>query len=47
MQEGLDFMQIVAMKEDKVYAITYSSEKSRYSTYLPIIEEMINSFEVT
>jgi hypothetical protein len=47
MQEGLDFMSIVAIKDDKVYTITYSSDKSRYSTYLPIIEEMINSFEVT
>ena len=46
-QEGLDFMQIVAMKDDKVYTILYSSEKTRYSTYLPIIEKMINSFEVT
>ena len=46
-QEGLDFMQIVAMKEDKVYVITYSSEMTRYSTYLPIIEKIINSFEVT
>ena len=46
-QEGLDFMQIVAMKEDKVYTILYSSEKTRYSTYLPIIEKMIDSFEVT
>src|SRR5215212_2734272 len=46
-QEGLDFMQIFATKEDKVYSIIYSSEKSRYSTYLPIIEKMINSFEVT
>ncbi|HZA47454.1 MAG TPA: PsbP-related protein [Nitrososphaera sp.] len=46
-QEGLDFMQIVAMKEDNVYTILYSSETTRYSTYLPIIEKMINSFEVT
>ena len=46
-QDGLDFMQIFAIKEDKVYAILYSSETTRYSTYLPIIEEMINSFEVT
>jgi hypothetical protein len=46
-QEGLDFMQIFAIKEDKVYAISYSSETTRYSTYLPIIEEIINSFEVT
>ena len=46
-QEGLDFMQIFAINEDKVYTILYSSEKTRYSTYLPIIEKMINSFEVT
>jgi PsbP-like protein len=46
-QEGLDFMQILAIKEDKVYSILYSSEKTRYSTYLPVIEEMIDSFEVT
>ena len=46
-QEGLDFMQILAIKEDKVYSILYSSEKTRYSTYLPIIEEMIDSLEVT
>jgi hypothetical protein len=46
-QEGLDFMQIFAINEDKVYTILYSSEKTRYSTYLPIIEKMIDSFEVT
>jgi PsbP-like protein len=46
-QDGTNFMQILAIKEDKVYSIIYNSEKSRYSTYLPIIEEMINSFEVT
>jgi hypothetical protein len=46
-QAGSNFMQILAMEEDKVYSIIYSSEKSRYSTYLPIVEEMINSFEVT
>jgi hypothetical protein len=46
-QEGLDFMQIFAINEDKVYSILYSSEKTRYATYLPIVEEMINSFEVT
>ena len=46
-QEGIDFMQILAIKEDKVYSVLYSSEKTRYSTYLPIIEKMINSLEVT
>jgi PsbP-like protein len=46
-QDGLEFMQIFAVKEDIVYAISYTSEKPRYSTYLPIVEELINSFEVT
>jgi hypothetical protein len=46
-QDSLDFMQIFAIKEEKVYTILYSSESTRYSTYLPIIEEIINSFEVT
>jgi hypothetical protein len=44
MEEGTDFMQIFAIKDDKVYSILYSSEKTRYSTYLPTIEKMINSF---
>ena len=46
-QDGLEFMQIFAIKENELYTIIYSSEKTRYSTYLPIVEEMINSFEVT
>jgi hypothetical protein len=46
-QDGLDFMQIFAIQDDKVYTITYSSERTRYSTYLPIIERVIDSFEVT
>ena len=46
-QDGLDFMQIVAIKEDKLYSILYTSERTRYSTYLPIVEEIVNSFEVT
>jgi PsbP-like protein len=46
-QEGLDFMQIFAIKEDKAYTISYLSQNSRYSTYLPTIEQIINSFEMT
>jgi hypothetical protein len=45
-QEGLDFMQIFAVKEDTVYTISYISQSSRYSTYLPMIEQIINSFEM-
>jgi photosystem II reaction center protein PsbP len=46
-QDGLEFMQIFAINEDKLYTILYSAERTRYSTYLPIIEEVIDSFEVT
>ena len=46
-QDGLDFMQIFAIQDDKVYTITYSAERTRFSTYLPIIERVIDSFEVT
>jgi hypothetical protein len=46
-QEGLTFMQIFAIEEDKVYSISYLSDMSRYYTYLPVVEQMINSFEVT
>jgi hypothetical protein len=46
-QDGLEFMQIFAIKDGQIYTILYSSENTRYSTYLPIIEKMINSFEVT
>ena len=46
-QDGFQFMQIMAIKDGQIYTILYSSEKTNYSTYLPIVEEMINSFEVT
>ena len=45
-QEGLGFMQIFAIKGDNAYTISYISQNSRYSTYLPMIEQMINSFEM-
>lgn len=46
-QDGLEFMQIFAIKDGQIYTILFSSEKTRYSTYLPIVEKMIDSFEVT
>jgi hypothetical protein len=32
--------------DDKVYVITFTSQQSLFSTYMPIIEKMINSFEI-
>jgi hypothetical protein len=33
------------IKSDKVYLITYTAEQGKYDTYLPTIQNMINSFE--
>jgi hypothetical protein len=38
-------MQVLSIKEDKIYLLTYSAEKRKYSDYLPTIEKMIDSFE--
>jgi hypothetical protein len=46
-QDGFQFMQIMAIKDGQIYTILYSSEKTRYSAYLPLVENMINTFEVT
>ena len=46
-QDGFQFMQIMAIKDGQIYTILYSSEKTRYSAYLPVVENMINTFEVT
>jgi serine/threonine-protein kinase len=39
-------MQILSIKEDKAYLLTYSAEKRKYADYLPTIEKMIDSFEI-
>jgi hypothetical protein len=38
-------MQVLMIKSDKVYLITYTAEQGKYDTYLPTIQNMINSFE--
>jgi serine/threonine-protein kinase len=46
-REGKDerkTMQVLSIKEDKVYLITYTAEASRYDRYLPTIQKMIDSF---
>ena len=39
-------MQVLSIKEDKAYLLTYIAEKRKYLDYLPTIERMINSFEI-
>lgn len=40
-------MLVWTVKNDKVYIVSYNAEAARYPTYLPIIQKMINSFEIT
>jgi serine/threonine-protein kinase len=40
-------MEIGAIKGDKVYILTYEAGINEYDTYLPIIQELINSFQIT
>ena len=40
-------MEIGTIIGDKVYYIEYISEEEKYSNYLPTIQMMINSFEIT
>jgi eukaryotic-like serine/threonine-protein kinase len=40
-------MEIGAIKGDKVYILTYEAGINEYDRYLPIIQELSNSFQVT
>jgi hypothetical protein len=40
-------MTIWTIKGDKIYTISYSQITSEFSTYLPIIQKMIDSFEIS
>jgi eukaryotic-like serine/threonine-protein kinase len=40
-------MEIGAIKGDKVYILTYEAGINEYDKYLPITQELINSFQVT
>jgi len=40
-------MEIGAIKADKAYILTYEAGMNEYEKYLPIIQELINSFQIT
>jgi serine/threonine-protein kinase len=40
-------MEIGAIKGDKAYILTYEAGMNEYDKYLSIIQEMINSFQIT
>ena len=44
-QVPLQVMQVWAIKDNKTYTLTYIAELPKYSTYLPIVQKMIDSFE--
>jgi hypothetical protein len=39
--------QVFTVKDGKAYAITYTAPSSRYSSYLPTVQQIINSFQIT
>lgn len=43
----LKAMIVLTVKDQKAYAISYVAESSKYSEYLPTIQEMIHSFRIT
>ncbi len=44
-QVPLQVMQVWAIKDNKAYILTYVAEAPKYSTYLPVVQKMIDSFE--
>jgi hypothetical protein len=38
--------QVWTIFDDKVYVITFTSQQASSSDYIPIVDKMINSFEV-
>jgi hypothetical protein len=40
-------MNIWTVKEDKTYTLSYSQPMEEYPTYLAVVQQMIDSFEIT
>lgn len=49
LEESVDLqaMLVMALKGDKVYIISYTAEPEKYSYYLPTVQKMIDSFEIS
>ena len=43
----IETMLVWMVKGNKVYTFSFNSEPEKFPTYVPIVEKMINSFEVT
>lgn len=48
-EEGVNLhaMLILTIKGDKAYIISYNAEPTKFSYYLPTLQKMINSFQIT
>jgi eukaryotic-like serine/threonine-protein kinase len=44
---GKRFMGVVTIEKNKAYQVMYAAEPAKYDTYLPIVQKMIDSFEIT
>jgi hypothetical protein len=44
--EGQKVMQVWTIKGDKAYHITYAANETRYYDYIPLVQKMIDSFEI-
>jgi hypothetical protein len=44
---NLKIMQVWTTVGDNTYLLTYTAEASRYMQHLPIIQKMLNSFNVS
>jgi hypothetical protein len=46
---GIDIFvaQVVAIKNDNAYTVTYTAPASIYHSYLPIVQQILNSFQIT
>jgi eukaryotic-like serine/threonine-protein kinase len=49
MEEGVNLqaMLILTIKGDKAYIISYNAEPTKFYYYLPTLQKMINSFQIT
>jgi hypothetical protein len=45
--EGKRVMSVFAVEKNKVYEIGYGSIPSKFDSYLPIVQKMLDSFEIT
>jgi eukaryotic-like serine/threonine-protein kinase len=44
---NLQAMLILTIKGDRAYIISYNAEPTKFSYYLPTVQRMINSFQIT